>query len=357
MVALLLLALMFAFSMTARAQVAAVDVFLQQNADGTAELIFIDLATAEDTRLTVTGERFTTLTDSVLYFDPTSRRVMRATPDGRTEPHPFLLLSTGDTRIDWVIDASSAHIGWTLTQNLAPGVISTVTRVSDIDGANTRTLLTEQRTDSLRAKPVAFDISATTLYMDYQPDGLDGLLIFPQYAGLFALDTETARDLTASTDFLAGEPADFTGAGFGAGWFIRLAVRDGLGGFDLRVTNLDSEREWDIPAVQMPNYTLAGDFLISPDGRYAAYVLAALGGVGSGRNSVQSVIMQVNLGTMIQTTLTGPHDTILHPVRWTEDDTALILVDARQGGTFKVRPGGNLLRLSDSQYLGTIEGS
>jgi hypothetical protein len=179
-------------------------------------LVFVDLNSGEQTRVEANGERFTVVGGSVMFFDARIRSVKLATPDGRIEEHPFMMLTGNETRIEWAVSADGKRIAWTKIEGAAPEAISTVTRVADIDGANARTVFRETRQDGVRVQPVAFSSDGSRLYMDYHPDGLDALVVFPHYAGLFALDL-SAEDPQASMAFLPGEPGDFTGAGFGAG--------------------------------------------------------------------------------------------------------------------------------------------
>lgn len=326
-------------------------VFLDRS--GTTSLVFVDLNSGEQTRIEANGERFTVLGDSVLFFDTRNRSVKLASPDGKITAHPYIVLTASETRAEWAVSADGKRIAWTTIEGNAPAAISTVTRVADIDGANARTVFRETRQDGVRVQPVAFSLDGSRLYMDYHPDGLDSLVVFPQYAGLFALDL-SADDPQSSQAFLAGEPGDFTGAGFGSGYYLRLAVSRQLSGFDLRVTQLATNAEWEISAAG-GGYSIAGDVLVSPDGRYAVYAQAALQGIGSGTAQAETVIMRVDLAEMSQSALTASLEGVMRPIAWTEEDTAVILVNSSRPGTWKARlSDGRVQQIAELTYIGQV---
>lgn len=185
-------------------------------------LLFVDLLTGSETAVQTYGARFTVADRAVLYWDERAARVKSASPDGTVRDHPFMQPSAGAVRIDWVLSGDSKRLAWTETFRDASGGLSTVTYIADTDGANRRVVFSDgPRADGLRVLPVAFSADSTRVYMDYQPDGLAELTAFPQYAALFALNLEDGTNT-----FLPDEPDDFTGAAFGAGFFIRLTLTD-----------------------------------------------------------------------------------------------------------------------------------
>lgn len=332
-------------------QAGAAAVFLDRS--GTSSLVFVDLSSGQQTRIDVSGERFTVLGDSVMFFDARNRSVKMVSADGQTETHPFITLTGGETRVEWAVSPDSKRIAWTTIEGSAPSAISTLTRVADIDGSNARTVFRETRQDGVRVQPVSFSLDGSRLYMDYHPDGLDALVVFPQYAGLFALDL-SADDPQIGLAFLSGEPGDFTGAGFGAGYYLRLGVSQQLNGFDLRVTQLATNAEWDISAAG-GGYSVAGDVLVSPDGQYAVYAQAALQGIGTGTAQAETVIMRVDLAEMSQSALTSPLEGLMRLVAWSEEDAAVILVSPSRPGTWKARlSDGRVQQVAELTYIGQI---
>lgn len=336
---------------SAGAQTSATVVFLDRSS--TVALVFIDLNSGDQTRVEMNGERFTVIGDSVMFFDTRNRMVKLAYTDGQVEAHPFITLAGSETRAEWVVSADGKRIAWTTIEGTAPSSISTVTRVADIDGSNARTVFRETRQDGVRVQPVAFSPDGSRLYMDYHPDGLDALVVFPQYAGLFGLDL-SAEDPQGSMAFLPGEPGDFTGAGFGAGYYLRLGVSPQLDGFDLQVMQLSTSAEWEISAAGS-GYSIAGDVLVSPDGRYAVYAQTALQGMGAGTALAETVIMRIDLAEMSQSALTSSLEGVMRPVAWSEEDAAVMLVSTLRPGTWKARlSDGRVQQVAELTYIGQI---
>lgn len=348
---LIIAALLILFTVaSAAAQSSALAVFLDRSA---ASLVFVDLNTGEQTRVEANGERFTVVGNSVLFFDVRNRSVKVVSAGGQTTTHPFITLTGVETRAEWAVSSDGKHIAWTTIEGNAPSTISTVTRVANIDGSSARTVFREARQDGVRVQPVAFSPDGSQLYLDYHPDGLDALLVFPQYAGLFALDL-SLEDPQSSMTFLPDEPGDFTGAGFGAGYFLRLGVSSQAAGFDLQVTQISTNAGWEIsPAGD--GYSIAGDVLIAPDGRYAVYAQAALKGIGTGTSQAETVIMLVDLAEMSQSALTSPFEGVIRPVAWSEEDAVVILVSASRPGTWKARlSDGRVQQVAELTYIGQI---
>jgi len=316
-------------------------------------LVFINPATGHEQRLLASGERFIAMRGGVLWWDNTTHVVMWATPeDGLVRPHPFIQPRDGDSRVDWVVSDGGRMVLWTLVRDEAPGIISTETWVAGVDGADRRMIWAETRTDGLRVKPVGFSPDRQTVVMDYQPGGLDSLLIFPQFAGLFTLDITAESPEVA---FLPDEPGDFTGAGVKDGRVVRLTVAGELGGFDVRVLDLALGRALTIDALRLTGYTLAGDVVVSPDGDSAVYTLASISG-GAGAAQIESILVSVDVSGLTQTALTTPQPRLLRPVAWTPDGQSILLIDPAQDGTWKVRRDtGKLESVSTLTWVGIVE--
>ncbi len=326
-------------------------VFLQSTAgsDGQNRLTFINTITGDTTTADVNGERYTPLDQSVLYFDPTANRVMLAKPDGTTEPHPFIQPSSTTRRVDWLVSSDQQMIAWTLTDG-TPNVLTTTTTIANLDGTNPHQVFVDGPRDSIRALPVAFSPDHSTLYMDYQPDGIGDFTPFPQYAGLFAVDL-----VTSQWSYLPDEPGCFCGAGFGKGLFLRLKVNSNLSGFDLNVYNLSGQVKQTIPAQTIQNFTQAGDILLSPDGTKAVYALSQVKDFGRSTQSVRTVFMLVDLELLTQTPLTDPITTFVEPLMWTEDNSDVIFTSRQRDGTWKVSlSDGKLTKVAEATYIGSI---
>lgn len=325
-------------------------VFLQRgiNNAGLDRLTFINPFTGEQVAVEVAGERYTLAGGAVLFYDPASRRVMLAAPDGAVTEHPFMQPGADARRIDWLVSDDHSILAWTLTSGDAG--LTTITTVANLDGTNPRQALVDGPRDGIRAMPVAFNAAGSTLYMDFQPDGIAGFTPYPQYAGLFAVDLEAG-----DWERLPGEPGCFCGAGFGAGLLLRLAVSQDLSGFDVRVVNLEGQVQQTIPALPLRGYTQAGDVVISPDGSRAVYALAQVREFGRPGQSIQTVFALVDLLTMTQTALTNPITTFVEPLAWTEDNTAVLLTSSQRDGTWKISlTDGTLVKIAEATYLGRI---
>jgi hypothetical protein len=326
-------------------------VFLQRkiNRAGVDRLVFINAVTNDEQRVEVTGERYTPISGAILYFDLKDQRVKIVTPDGVITEHPFIQPEASTRRVDWLVSADGKQLAWTLT-NAEGARLKTVTSIANIDGTNPRALFSDGPRDSIRALPVAFSPDNTTLYMDFQPDGVAAFTPFRQYAGLFAVDTDDGQWV-----YLPDEPSCFCGAGFGAGVLLRLNVAQDLSGFDLRVVSLPGNVQQTIPALRLRNFTQAGDIIVSPDGQKAVYALAQVRNFGRPNQSVRTVFVLVDLQLRTQTPLTQPITTYVQPLAWTEDDSAVIFTSPQRDGTWKVNLGdGKLDKIAEATYVGAL---
>jgi hypothetical protein len=314
------------------------------------QLKFINLLTGAETTVTVRGERYTALRHAVMYYDRGANRVKLVTADGGIIDHPFMQPTEAARRIDWLVSSDGHRLAWTVTEGTS-SLLTTTTTVANIDGTNAEKALIDGPRDGIRVMPVGFDPEGETLYMDYQPDTIGDLTPFRDYAGLFALDLASG-EVTP----LPGEPGCFCGAGVGAGWFLRLALNNGLTGFDLRAIDLTSDGVTTIPAVNLVGYTQAGDLLIAPDGTRAVYALAQVRNFGTVDQTIQTVFVVVDLMSMTQQALTQPLTTFVRPIAWTEDDSAILFSSPLQDGTWKVDlNGGALDQVADATYIGTVQ--
>jgi hypothetical protein len=309
------------------------------------QLQFVDVLTGTTQTRAVSGEHFTVVRDTVMFYDRANRRVMVANADGRLLPHPFIQPDEGVNRIDWHVSHDEGTIAWTETSG-APSALTTTTWVASIDGGNARQVYSDGPRDGIRAYPLAFNEDKSILYMDYQPDTIGDLTPFRQYAGLFALDL-----VSGTTNSLPGEPACFCGAGIGAGTFLRLTLAES--GFNLRILNLINNTETTLPPIN--NFTQGGDVLIAPDGQRAVYALAQISGFGTASQSVQTVIVLVDLLSLTQRPLGPPADRLLRPILWTEDDSAILFADPQAQTTWKATiSDGTLEQVANGIYLGTL---
>ncbi len=325
--------------------------FVQRDIDsaGQDRLIFVDTTTGDQTPLSVTGERYTIIDGGVLFLDTSVNRVKVAKPDGTVTDYPFIQPTFSTRRVDWVVSDDGKQIAWTLTDGSA-NALTTTTTVANLDGSSAREVLVDGPREGIRAMPVALAPDGVTLYMDYQPDVIGSLTPFQQYAGLFSVDVATGN-----VQALPDEPGCFCGAGIGSGYAVRLAVNAALSGFDVRVTNLASGSAVTIPSLNLVGFTQAGDVLIAPDGTRAVYALAQVQNFGATNQSVRTVFVVVDLITHTQRALTDPITTFVHPVAWTEDNSAILFTSPSLDGTWKVSlSDGRLVKVASATYVGRV---
>lgn len=333
-------------------------VFIDRDIDATGadRLTFIDTVSGETVSVTASGERYTPAGGAVLYYDPAAERVMLAEIDGTLRTHPFIQPNLETRRVDWAISGDGTTIAWTLTDATPDGQLTTTTSVAGLDGLNPRQVLVDgPRPDGIRALPLAFSSDKATLYMDLHPDGLGRFLPVDRYASLIALNLDTGQATT-----LPGEDrfSCFCGAAVGDGLFLRLVLAEDGQNYDLRNFNLRADTEQTIPAYNLRNFPEAGDLLIAPDGTRAVYALMQILNLGTPQQGTRTVFMLVDLANLTQEPLTAnPITSLLRPVAWTEDNSAVLLVsaDPEREGTWKVGLDDRRLeRVADLSYVGTL---
>ena len=323
-------------------------VFLGQREDGRVNLIFIDLLTGEERRLALIGAQFTIMDNGVMFFDQDSRRVKLSYPEGSLQDHPFIQPTPQTRRIDWLV--SGDRIFWTNVTGSTDALL-TETWMANTDGSNSVVLFRDGPRSGIRAFPVATSEDGRTLFMDYQPDTIGDITPLRQYAGLFAIPL-----LTGIASTLPNEPGCFCGAGFGGGWFLRLALS--TDGFDLHAQYLATQTNTVIPALVYPGFTQAGGFLIAPEGNRAVYVMSRLSSIttpNAADQRDQTIFVMVDLVNRTQRALGVPVPGVLRPVEWRTDGSGIVVIGAQAGTTWKLNPeNGEILLIADSIYLGVL---
>mgnify|MGYP002713105792 CR=1 FL=1 len=321
-------------------------------------LAFINTITGENVTLPLTGERFTIVNNSVIYFDNQHGRVMIAYPDGRQVDHPFIQPAAESRRIDWVISDDEAWIAWTLTSTDTQGRLTTRTSIAEINGSNQRVIFTEtdNTNSNLRALPVAFSADNQTLYMDSHPDGIGQFTPFSQYVGMFAVDLATG-----AKTLLPGEEGSscICGGTIEQDLFLRLRLHltTDSTGFDLYIYDLIGNVETVIPTIRLTNYNTSGDVLLSPDGKQIIYTLARIQNFGTANQSLQTVFVLLDLVTNEQSRLNDTALTsLMRPIGWTENNTAIMLIDTLERETWKLNiETGDLQHITDGIYIGILQ--
>lgn len=320
------------------------------NTIGQDTITFVNLLTGTSTSVDLYGDSYTLLEDQVLAYNRLEDQVVLLHPDGTMRPHPFIQPTPTTYRIDWTTDSQRRYLAWTITEG-TPDALTTVTRVANVDGSEAQEILVDGPRRGILALPVTFSSDASALYMDYQPDQIGDFTPYSEYAGLFAVNFKAAGEVA----YMPGEPGCFCGAGFGADFFLRLALADDLSGFNLRVVNLNGNAETLLNALPLNNYTQGGDVLIAPDGTRAVYALAQVNNFGSPNQSTRTVFVLVDLTTLTQSQLTSPITRLVRPVAWTDDNAAVIFSEPEGNGTWKVAlDDPRLVQVAAASYLGRV---
>lgn len=331
------------------------EVYVQQDVtnEGADRLIFLDVLTGDVTSAQIFGERYTPFGDKILFFDAVNRSVMTVNTIGTVTAHPFIQLGTA-RRVDWVFSAEQRLIAWTLTYDEADG-LRTVTQVASRDGMNQRVIFENgARSDGLRALPIAFSVDSDALIMDFHPDMISTFAPYTQYAGLFRLSLADSS-ITALPD---DDTPCFCSATLRAGQLIRLSVTSDLSGFDVLFFELASGVQDTIDAISLNGFTQAGNILISPDGRRAVYAMSQVPNFSEAPDEVRTILISVNLDTMAQEQLSDPITRYLRPIRWTEDNTAILFTSPDRDGTWKINlDDGELTRVAEATFIGILNGN
>lgn len=346
----ILLFLFIPFQIKAQNNTVVLEVYVDYdiNASGIDRIQLINLLDGSLISIDVDGERYTLFNSMILYFDHSANAVMIIRPDGTTAPHPFIQLGAA-SRIDWVISEDERLIAWTLTYDNADG-LTTVTTVSNPIGTDQNLILADgPRTDGARILPVTFTRENRSIILDSQPDGIGDISPYQQYASLVELSF-----VDGSITPLIGDPNCFCAASLRSGQLIRLSITSNLSGFNVNTYNLINDTENLILPIGLGNYTQGGNILISPDGRQAIYALSQIE-IGSIEPSVQTIFVLVDLETFTQRQLSEPISFYAEAIRWTEDNTAVLITMRDSNGTWKIDlNSGDLTHIATSTFIGTI---
>ena len=326
-----------------------VDAFVAESPDpgGLDTLFLVNLLTGETEEQSVTGRQYSMVGDEVVFLDDSSGRVQAVSADGALREHPLIQPAAGARRIDLAYSPLANLVAWTVTEG-TPDALTTTTYVASPEGAGARMVLRDGPRPGIRAFPIGFSDDGATLYMDYQPDTIADLAPLRQYAAMFALDLASG-----ALSSLPGEASCYCGGAVGSGQFARLALADA--GFDLRVTDLASNRADVIDSLGLAEYTQAGDMLLSPDGSKAFYTLLQLvPGGAPGEVRVVYVVADLVAGRQRALNADSPDERLLRPVGWSNDGSAVLLTDPTEPGTWRLDLfSGETERVADASFIGS----
>jgi hypothetical protein len=288
----------------------------------------------------------------VLFQNPSDRRVMLATPDGRLVPHPFIPRQAAElVTVDWVLSPDGSSIAWVEVFASAEAWISNL-YISDIQGQNIVQLPPPPRTrvndPYRRARPLALTNDRQTLFYDAAaPVEIRQLTdYYADYEDLFMYSAETSTYAP-----LPGEPGCACGAGISMDGSRLMRLSSTGGGFTLHAWILGESPAETVIGPVSPAFAQAGDFFVTSD--FALYTQAQ--NLETNAFDAQFALMLVDLRLNQQTILIGPSSQRLKVLSLADEGRTLLLGDVYGGGTYKLDLITNELTLVANQtWLGTL---
>ena len=324
------------------------DVFFAQDPQtSTAKVYFMDPLSGLSTVVNVeSGQNFTLVGDYVLYEKSRTGAIMRANANGTLEPHPFIRRAVDTQSLRWVASPDGASIAW--VQTSTAGVSQAY--VAMADGRDLRQLPISTPSPPLELAPIALtDGMAYFFYDAAHPAGPPTDTPYMTYAHIaeYDLRDEVFYPLPLEPNCPCGAAVTPDGR-----IFARLEADRGEGPFALHVWDLPTKAEIRIPAPDLP-YRMAGDLILTDTGTFAVYSVAAGAGAEPGQELYALVL--VDVVAQEQSPVLAPGSVLYRPLTFIDGDSALLLTDADQGGTYKLDlQSGEIRRVSNDLYLGSV---
>lgn len=327
-----------------------VDVFVSFDSQAnSARLSFMDPLSGLSTVATVeSGHSFTLAEGYVLYEKTRTGAVMRVNPDGTLEPHPFIRRAVDTALLRWVSTQDGRGLAWTLASTGG----ASAAYVAWADGSDLRQLpLTPEPGTVLY--PLALNHARTQFFYDVaHPLSADEEAApYPVYHHLMLYDISGER-----ISALPGEPACPCPAAVTADGRIlaRLEAPGGQGPFALHLWDLPTGADIRVPAPTL-GYRYAGDLVLNAIGTLGVYSVAA--GVAAEASllpeSYALILADVSAGQ--QRVLLAPEPERYRPLRFIDEDSAVLVTHVEDGGTYKLElASGTLQRVASALYLGAI---
>ncbi len=346
---LLMLAVVVPWHTPAHAQTGRIEVFLAQDPEtNAARLYFMDALSGLSTVVNVENGRFALLGDYVLYEKSRTGAIMRVHPDGTLEPHPFMRRAVDTVALDWIVSPDGQSVAWTVVNTAGESAAF----IAWADGSDLRQLPLLPEREQRALFPLAL-VSERTLFF------YDSAHVLPsENPAPYAL-YHHVMEYSISSEMilpLAGEPACPCAAAITPDGriMVRLQAEAGQGPFALHVRDLITGADIQIPAPQIA-LRQAGDLVINANGTRAVYNAAAGVGVEAGLVPEQYALVLADVGAGTQRILIPSGEIRYRPLGFIDGDAALMLTDARAGGTFKFDlERDRLEQVSDKRYLGAL---
>lgn len=330
------------------------DVFLRADPTNPSEtgVIFVDLLTGESTSVGTAGERYTLLDDAVLYFDVADEQVKLVKPDGVIREHPFITKTSADYRMDWTVSGDRRQIAWAVSRRSADQQLTTSIMLADRSGSQIRQLLTYGPREGIRLLPVAFGADGNTLYIDVHADNSELAMPYTRRSNMFLLDFGGA---SVATRLLPGKAPCFCAVGFGKDVMLRLAPSGEPDSAQVEITDLESGAVRVIAPVSRGDYDEVGNLLVSPDDAVAVYALTRASGLRDSDEKLRTVLVLADIVNARQRVIGSAVNALARPIRFTEDNSAILFALEGKAGTWKLRlDDGQAIKVAEATYLGRL---
>lgn len=303
-------------------------------------------------------EEFTLTANGVIYRDPAGIAPRLITPNGSIIDLSFVPQRTDQTllRIEWAISPNGRTIAW--AEMFFENGWQASLYVAHLDGTNLRILPTIPLTDARsysRVAMIAVSNDGTRVFLDLEhptePRRPDVLFLNYQLVEAFIEQRQ-------SYFHLPGEPNCFCPASIAddGRTLIRLERTASGVGYELRLVNLENNRERRIEAAPDVAFTQAGDMLLSPGG---TMILYAMGGVQNAPPDAPPTfaLVMADFATGAQRVVSSSSEQRLRPMAFIDRNTAAIVVDLSSQTTYKMSlESGELEQVASLIWLGSLQG-
>ncbi len=330
------------------------DVFIQRDAENSAatDIIFVDLLTGATSKVNTSGEGHALTSAGVIYVAAEDRQVKLAKADGIIRDHPYITASPDDYQIDWVLSGDRKRIAWATARKTEDYQLVTSVHVADSAGTDIRAVLQYGPRPGVRLLPIAFASDEQEVLMEVRADGTGAQTPYARSTGLFALNFAAEEVVTRA---MPGDQSCFCAVGFGTDIMLRLTPNAETMGIDVQIYRLDDGTSQVIPAVSRGEYDEAGNMLVSPDDMLAVYALSQVSGFGTPEQEIHTVLVLVDLQNLRQTVLNSAMRSLIQPISWTEDKSALLFTTEDLNASWKLNLAtGQAIKVADAVYLGKL---
>lgn len=303
-------------------------------------------------------EEFTLTANGVIYRDPEGVEPRLIAPNGNVFDLSFIPQRTDQTllRVEWVISPNGRTIAW--AEMFFSDGWQAALYVAQLDGSNLRTLppipLTEARSYS-RIAMLAVSNDGSRVFFDLEhptePRRPEDLFLDYQLV-------EAYIEQRQNYFHLPGEPNCFCPASIAEDGrtLIRLERTASGVGYEIRLVNLENNRERRIDAAADAQFTQAGDVLLSPSGTMILYTMGGVQGAPTDEPPTFALIV-ADFATGEQRVVSSSSEQRLRAMGFIDRNTAVIVVDLRTQTTYKMSlDTGELEQVANLIWLGNLQG-